>query len=99
VPGPQSRLFAGTAPVEETYPVVPLGPGHLLAVGVTSYDGDVYFGLTADRRAVGDLDVLVQCLEDAVQELVGTTEQVGRRQPTRARRKKAAPCADPGESA
>lgn len=99
VPGPQAALFAGTAPVEETYPVVPLGPGHLLAVGVTSYDGDVYFGLTADRRAVSDLDVLVQCLEDAVAELVGTTEQAGRRQPTRAPRKKAAPRAEPGETA
>ena len=105
VPGPQTPLFAGTAPVEETYPVVPLGPGHLLAVGVTSYDGDVYVGLTADRRAVGDLDVLVQCLEDAVEELVGTTEQAGRRQPTRAPRRratprtKAAPRVQPGETA
>ncbi|SEQ70687.1 wax ester/triacylglycerol synthase family O-acyltransferase [Microlunatus flavus] len=90
VPGPQVPLFAGEARLEATYPVVPLGPGHLLAIGVTSYDGDVYVGLTADRAAVADLDVLVQCLEDAVDELVSTTRQPGRRQPTRAAKKTAA---------
>ncbi|MGI3781028.1 MAG: wax ester/triacylglycerol synthase family O-acyltransferase [Janthinobacterium lividum] len=84
VPGPQLPLFAGGARMTETFPVVPLSSGHLLAIGVTSYDGAVFFGLTADRDAIGDLDVLVQCLDDAVGELLGTTDQVGRRQPTRA---------------
>jgi len=64
--------------------VVPLGAGHLLAIGVTSYDGGVFFGLTADRDAVDDLDVLVQCLDDALGELLDTTDRAGRRQPTRA---------------
>ena len=36
----------------------PLLPGHALAIGVTSYDGGVYFGLTGDRDALPDLDVL-----------------------------------------
>nr|WP_232531214.1 wax ester/triacylglycerol synthase family O-acyltransferase [Microlunatus antarcticus] len=84
VPGPQLPLFAGGARMTETFPVVPLSAGHLLAVGVTSYDGGVFFGLTADREAIDDLDVLVQCLDDAVGDLLDTTDQVGRRQPTRA---------------
>lgn len=83
VPGPQQPLFAAGARMTETFPVVPLGAGHLLAVGVTSYDGGVFFGLTADRDAVDDLDVLVQGLDDAVSELLDTTGQARRRPPTR----------------
>ncbi len=83
VPGPQLPLYAVGARMTETFPVVPLAAGHLLAIGVTSYDGGVFFGLTADRDAIADLDVLVQCLDDAVGELLDTTEQARRRQPTR----------------
>jgi diacylglycerol O-acyltransferase len=83
VPGPQVPLYAGGARMTETFPVLPLAAGHLLAVGVTSYDGQVFFGLTADRDAVGDLDVLVQCLDDAVGDLLATTDQARPRRPTR----------------
>lgn len=69
VPGPQFKLYAAGAPLVASYPVLPLGTGHLLAIGVTSYDGEVFFGLTGDRDAVGDLDVLAQCIADAVQEI------------------------------
>jgi diacylglycerol O-acyltransferase / wax synthase len=86
VPGPQVPLHVGTARVEATYPVVPLGPGHLLAVGVTSYEGQVYVGFTADRGAISDLDVLVSCLHDAVDELVATTQQPARPARTAARK-------------
>ena len=84
VPGPQVPLYADGARMSETFPVVPLEAGHLLAIGVTSYDGGVFFGLTADRDAVDDLDLLVQCLDDAVGELLDTTDQARRRPPTRA---------------
>ena len=84
VPGPQMTLYAAGERLVASYPVLPLGAGHLLAVGVTSYDGQVFFGLTADRDAVGDLDVLAQCLEDAVEELLDTTVRARNlRQPTR----------------
>ena len=33
-------------------------PGHALAIGVTSYDGKVFYGIDADRDAVPDVDVL-----------------------------------------
>ena len=65
-------------------PVLPLAAGHLLAIGVTSYDGEVCVGLNADRDAVRDLDVLAQCLNDALEELLDTTVRAGSlRQPTR----------------
>jgi diacylglycerol O-acyltransferase len=90
VPGPQVPLFAAGSQMVASYPVLPLSAGHLLAIGVTSYDGEVFFGLTADRNAISDLDVLAQCLVDSLEELLDTTVRaVSSRQPTR----KASPAA------
>jgi diacylglycerol O-acyltransferase len=84
VPGPQVPLYAAGARLAASYPVLPLAAGHLLTVGVTSYNGEVYIGLTADRDAVRDLDVLAQSLLDALEELMDTTVRSVRvRQPTR----------------
>jgi diacylglycerol O-acyltransferase / wax synthase len=84
VPGPQVPLFAAGAQLVASYPVLPLSTGHVLAIGVTSYDGDVFFGLTADRDAISDLDVLAQCVLDALDELRETTVRATSvRQPTR----------------
>lgn len=84
VPGPQIPLFAAGAEMVASYPVLPLSAGHLLAIGVTSYHGQVYFGLSADRDALTDLDVLAQCLSDALEELLDTTvNAASTRQPTR----------------
>jgi diacylglycerol O-acyltransferase len=74
VPGPQFPLYAAGAPMKASYPVVPLSAGQALAVGVTSYDGQVSFGLNADRTAMPDLAVFAQCLLDALDELVDTTK-------------------------
>jgi diacylglycerol O-acyltransferase / wax synthase len=84
VPGPQVPLFAAGQRLVASYPVLPLEPGHLLAIGVTSYNGEVFVGLTGDRDAFSDLDVLGGCLRDAVDELRETTVRAGGfRQPTR----------------
>lgn len=73
VPGPQAALFAAGARMLVSYPVVPLLAGQALAVGATSYNGEVSFGLNADRTAVPDLGVFAQCVTDALEELVDTT--------------------------
>jgi diacylglycerol O-acyltransferase len=52
--------------------VHPLLPNQALAIGITSYDGGVYFGLNADRDALPDLEVLGQCVTEALDELVDT---------------------------
>ena len=88
VPGPQSPLFAAGARMIETYPVHPLSHGHALAIGVTSYDGAVFYGITADRDLVPDADVLGQCLTEALDELLDTATGVRPRAP-RGRRKPA----------
>jgi len=69
VPGPQTTLYAADAPMLSTYPVIPLAMGQALAIGLTSYDGGVYYGLNADRNAMPDLDVIGQCIVDSLAEL------------------------------
>jgi diacylglycerol O-acyltransferase len=70
VPGPQSPLYAAGARMVATYPVPPLTQGHPLAVGVTSYDGCVYYGITADRDLLPDADLLGPGIREALDELV-----------------------------
>ena len=84
VPGPQVGLYAAGAQLVASYPFVPLSAGHVLAIGVTSYDGEIFVGLTSDRDAISDLDVLAQCLLDSLDELLDTTVRATNvRQPTR----------------
>ena len=72
VPGPQFPLYATGAKMLEMYPVVPLSRNQALTIGLTSYDGGVYYGLNADRDAMGDVEVLATLITEALEELVGT---------------------------
>ena len=70
VPGPPRTLYAGGAPMLDLFPVVPLGGGQAVAVGVASYAGALHYGITADGGAVPDVDALAAALEEALAELV-----------------------------
>ena len=72
VPGPQFPLYAAGARMLAAYPVVPLAKGQAVSIGLTSYDGGVYYGLNADRDAMPDVDVLASLIEDSLAELVDT---------------------------
>jgi diacylglycerol O-acyltransferase / wax synthase len=85
VPGPQAPLHASGARMLETYPVHPLLPDHGLAIGVTSYDGGVFYGITADRGLLPDVEVLGQCLTEALDELLDTATGGGRPRAPRGR--------------
>lgn len=69
VPGPQRTLYVGGARMAATYPSLPLTEQQALSIALTSYDGRVYVGLTADRDAVPDLDVIRGCLRESLDEL------------------------------
>ncbi|PRX49065.1 WS/DGAT/MGAT family acyltransferase [Prauserella shujinwangii] len=71
-PGPQRPLYAGHARMAEIYPVMPLARDQALAIGVTSYHGDVYFGLNGDRKACHDVAALGGMISEALEELEGT---------------------------
>ena len=40
-----------------------------MSIGLTSYDGGVFFGITADRDAVPDLDELARLITTALADL------------------------------
>ncbi len=94
VPGPQGPLYAMGARMVATYPIHPLVPGHALSVGATSYDGKVFLGITADRDLIWDADVLGQCIEESLDELLDTA--TGARQVAPRGRKQAARTTPPG---
>jgi diacylglycerol O-acyltransferase len=81
VPGPQFPMFMAGAEMTETYPVPPLQPGFAIAIGVTSYDGGVYYGITADRDILPDIDVLGACVREALDELVDSSSDSRPRAP------------------
>ena len=69
VPGPQMPFYLLGRRLLEVYPCVPLSPqGHALSIGVVSYNGGVFFGLTGDREVVSDLDDLAAELEATLAE-------------------------------
>jgi diacylglycerol O-acyltransferase / wax synthase len=79
VPGPQLPLYAAGARMLEMFPIVALGQGQALAIGATSYDGGVYFGLNADRDAMPDIDVLASLIEESLAELLAGSAASARR--------------------
>ena len=72
VPGPQFPLYAAGARMLEIFPVVPLAPGQALTIGVTSYDGGLFFGFNGDREAMSDVEVLAGLVTETLDELLAT---------------------------
>ncbi|MEO7260548.1 MAG: wax ester/triacylglycerol synthase family O-acyltransferase [Jatrophihabitantaceae bacterium] len=79
VPGPQFPLFASGARMLEMFPVIPLAAGQAVSIGLTSYDGGVFFGLNADRDAMHDVEVLGLLIEESLAELVSASAGARRR--------------------
>jgi diacylglycerol O-acyltransferase len=90
VPGPQAPLYAAGARMRASFPVPPLVTGHPLAIGVTSYDGGVFYGITADRDWVPDADLLGICLRESLDELLDVSSG-GRQRAPRGRRRTSKP--------
>jgi len=69
VPGAQKQMYVAGTKLVETYAVPPLLHNQVLAIGVTSYNGQLYFGINADRDAMSDVDVLPALLQESLDEL------------------------------
>ena len=76
VPGPRIPLYYGGALMVAYYPLSALADGQGLNITVLSYRDTVYYGLTADRELVPDVDVLGLHLEDELTELRKALEQL-----------------------
>jgi diacylglycerol O-acyltransferase len=70
VPGAQKQMYVAGTKLLETYSVPPLLNNQVLAIGVTSYNGMLYFGINADRDAMSDVDVLPSLMRESLDELL-----------------------------
>jgi diacylglycerol O-acyltransferase len=77
VPGPQTTLYGLGAPLQQIFPLVPIFAYHALGIAVASYDGEVVFGLAADRAGVPDLGVLASGIERSLNELLELADGIG----------------------
>jgi WS/DGAT/MGAT family acyltransferase len=70
IPGPQQPFYLSGVRMREVYPVVPLNPTNQgITVGIVSYDGQVCFGLLADRDLDPPLSTAAAGLNAALEEL------------------------------
>jgi diacylglycerol O-acyltransferase len=65
IPGPQFPLYSGGAQLLEVWPFAPLYPAMGLGVAIVSYNGNAYFGLTADPGIVPDVEEFTAKLREA----------------------------------
>ena len=69
VPGPQFPLYMLGRELEALVPMVPLAENTALGIAIMSYNGQLNFGLTADRDALADVEFLAEELRAAIAEL------------------------------
>jgi WS/DGAT/MGAT family acyltransferase len=69
VPGPQQPMYMLGARLLEVYPHVPLVDGLGLGIALMSYDGQMHWGINADRDMVPDLHSFIEDLEASFVEL------------------------------
>jgi hypothetical protein len=69
VPGPMIPLYCVGHLLREHYPMVPLSLNMGLGAGVTSYNHKLFFGLMADPKAMPDVDMLKECIDESFLEL------------------------------
>ena len=64
VPGPQQPLYCMGARLLEAFPYVGVFEAMGLMIGLISYDGQLGFGITGDRRHLPDLEKLANAIEE-----------------------------------
>ena len=79
VPGAQTPLYAFGARMQRAIPLVPIFARHSVGIAAVSYNGELTFGLNADRATMPDLDELERGIDEALSELVELAQRPGRR--------------------
>ncbi|HEY6875918.1 MAG TPA: wax ester/triacylglycerol synthase family O-acyltransferase [Candidatus Dormibacteraeota bacterium] len=77
IPGPQFPLYSGGAQLLEVWPFAPLYPSMGLGLAIVSYNGDAYFGLTADPGLVPDVELFTEDLREAAAQTVALATPAG----------------------
>ncbi len=74
IPGPQFPLYCMGARVLEAFPYVNLVDNLAMIIAVISYDGQLNFGVSADRSAVPDVDLVARRIGEAFVELAAALQ-------------------------
>jgi diacylglycerol O-acyltransferase len=91
VPGPPVPLYAAGRRMLEYHPYVPIAGRVRTGVAMTTYDGVLSFGVTADEESTPDLQVLLDGIAAGMAELLALARPaVVDLQPTRASRRSVA---------
>jgi diacylglycerol O-acyltransferase / wax synthase len=78
VPGPQQPLQTLGRRLLESFPFVPLIGNVRISIAIFSYNGGLYFGVTADYDSSSDIDVLTAGVERGAAELLRVTQPADR---------------------
>ena len=76
VPGPQTTLYMNGAKILHSYAMAPLANGMGLFIATPSYNGQISFSVTSTREILPDIEFFMQCLRDALQELLEAADVV-----------------------
>lgn len=90
VPGPPFPLYSYGAKMVANYPMGPISEGGALNVTVTSYQGQMSFGLHADAQSVPDPWEISDAIQAAAAELIAAARPPATRSKPKSRAKKSA---------
>lgn len=79
VPGPQHPIYCLGARLLGAFPFTPLSSSQSYAIGVTSIDGWLNVGITADYDALPDVETVTGAFEGALADLVASADAVATR--------------------
>jgi WS/DGAT/MGAT family acyltransferase len=74
VPGPQQPVQTLGRRMLESYPFIPVVGSIRIVVGIFSYDGGLYFGVTGDYDGAPDIDVLTTGIETGMADLLAIAD-------------------------
>jgi len=77
IPGPRESLYLLGCELEEAYPAVPIADRHALSIGMTTIKDEACFGVYADCEALPDADLLADCIDASLQELLVIADRRG----------------------
>jgi len=69
IPGSRQRLYALGRPLLEHYPYVPIADQVRVGIALTSYEGRIYYGITADHDSMPDAAVIRNAMQRELETL------------------------------
>ena len=86
VPGPQFPLYCLGREMLQIRPVVPITHGVRMATAILSYNGNLFFGVTADEATEADATTLADAIAASIRELRARADSGARSRPIHPKR-------------